>query len=101
MPQQLTIYTVAERKPQHCESIIWYRKESCFGYYGFNPGFIEVCYQWIDTDFTGVCYDGEDEQEMLKEGYTLQILFDGYVAEPDWKYSLLDEWEEVLDKGQS
>jgi hypothetical protein len=93
----IPVYKIECRRPKHGDEIVWYKRLSSFGFYGFEPCFTQVEYHWQDEDGTGVCYDGESEDEMYKEGYKLYILLDGYIVEPDEKYTPLDEWEKALD----
>lgn len=88
----IPVYNVKDRQPKHGENIVWYRRRSSFGFYGFEPVFTEAEYHWQDDDCTGICYNGEDEIDMYSKGYKLYVLFDGYIVEPDDMYTPLDEW---------
>ena len=92
----MPVYKIRWRRPEHGEEVVWYRRQSSFGFYGFEPVFTKAEYHWQDDDCTGVCYNGEDEEAMYNQGYILYVLFDGTIAELDDLYTPLDDWDRVL-----
>lgn len=95
--RDIPVYKIGWRRPEHNEEVVWYKRQSSFGYYGFEPIFTKAEYHWQDDECTGCCYNGEDEEEMYKDGWKLFVLFDGHLAGADDMYTPLDEWERVLD----
>lgn len=95
--RDIPVYKIGWRRPEHNEEVVWYMRRSSFGYYGFEPVFTRTEYHWQDEEYTGCCYNGEDEEDMHKDGWKLFVMFDGHLAGADDMYTPLDEWERVLD----
>lgn len=93
MSVTFTFYTVAEKKPEHGQDIIWLRKIRGF-HEGFDPRQIEVEYVWDDEEGTTACYNGEEAED----GWRLKILFDGQEADEDDLWTPLEEYWATLDK---
>lgn len=101
MAVQITFYRVGEKKPKHNEEIIWLKSTSVFAYEGFEPREITVDYCWFEIDecgeYTGIqCCYSEDDGETL-EGHALHMLFDGYIAQPEWLWCSVDDYWKALD----
>lgn len=98
MPVTMTWYTVAEKKPDHDQSIIWLKVTSSFDSYGFDPREITVEYQWSEVDEQGdtgsaVCYEHGDEP---LEGHRLVILADGYEMNDTDLWMDVDDYDAIL-----
>lgn len=92
MSVTITFYTVAEKRPEHGQEIIWLRKTSSFGYDGFYPRHIVVEYSWDDGEGCSCGYSPEDGDTL--EGFNLRVLFDGeYAEESDLWLDVEEYWK--------
>ena len=94
-------YTVAERHPNHNESVIYLRPTSSFGFEGFKPceTVAEYCWFGVDSDGTHngiqISYDVDDPG--VPEGCKLEVMFDGWIAEDNWLWIPIEEYWSTLD----
>ena len=102
MAVQITFYRISEKKPKHHDVIIWLKNTTSYGTIeSFEPREIKVTSCWFEVDgdgeYTGnqYCYSDEDSETL--EGHTLEILFDGYIAQPEWLWCSVDDYWAALD----
>lgn len=99
----IKFYSVAERKPKCGDEIIYLKPVSSFGSEGFRPTETTVEYCWFekdeDGDFNGcqICYNEGDENDP-PENCSLEIMFDDYIAQPDWFWCTIDEYWNYFDE---
>lgn len=65
MSVSLTFHTLSERKPEHGQSIVYFRRRMDYDFVTFEPKETTVEYSWFeyeDGDFTGcqICYEPEE-----------------------------------------
>lgn len=101
MAINFTFYRVEEKKPDNYEDIIWLKHNNYAGYEGFNPREITVEYTWLELDENGeetgnqCCYSEGDGETL--ENHKLAILFDGYIAQPDYLWCSVEDYWKALD----
>ena len=101
MAVQITFYRLSEKKPEHYEDIIWLKCTNYAGYESYSPREITVEYCWFEVDEDGAqtgnscCYSKEDGDTL--EGHVLEIMFDSYIAEPDWLWCSIEDYWNALD----
>jgi len=97
-----TFNSVAERKPEHGQEIIYLKSRSSFGSEGFEPRETVVEYCWFGVDEDGyhdgnqIIYDPDGESP---EGCVLEILFDDYIAQPNDHWCAVDDYWSAIDGG--
>lgn len=101
MAVQITFYRLSEKKPENYEEIVWLKCNSSFGYEGYEPREITVEYCWFEVDEDGnqtgnQCGYSKEDGDTL-EGHELEIIFDSYIAEPDWLWCSVEDYWKALD----
>ena len=102
MAVQITFYRLSEKKPEHYEDIIWLKNTTSYGIVeSFEPRELSAEYCWFEVDEDGnqtgnqCCYtDGDGD---ILEGHVLEILFKGYIAQPEWLWCSVEDYWNALD----
>ena len=102
MAVQITFYRLSEKKPEHYEEIIWLKNTTSYGIVeSFEPRELSAEYCWFEVDEDGnqtgnqCCYtDGDGD---ILKGHVLEILFKGYIAQPEWLWCSVEDYWNALD----
>lgn len=95
-----TFHSVTERKPEHGQDIIYLKHRGSFDFEAFEPRETTVEYCWFGVNEEGyhdgnqICYDPDEE---APEGCVLEIMFDGYIAQPNDHWCAVDDYWAAID----